>query len=141
MKKFCVSVMTALCVMFVCSVAMCYPEHLGGDEDYIICDGHHGIGYYLDKTSINVEQYNPPNYIIAVDVAMVEDADRGNTEIWRVETRHYYYNWDEQTMYLQNKNGEWKYLNPRGSRASGATKILAGKIAFRLAYGMEFEAR
>lgn len=142
MKRLVIFMIFVLCVMPTGSVAMAsYPQYLGGDENYILCDGHMGVGFYVDKSSLNVEEYNPPHYIIAIDVVSVQDADRGNTEIHKTTTRHYYYNWDERAIYLQTKDGEWKYLDPQGSRASGASRVKAGKIAFELAYGVEFDAR
>ena len=33
-----------------------YPEYLYGDENYVICDGHMGTAWYVDKNSVAVEE-------------------------------------------------------------------------------------
>ena len=128
-------------IMIVCNEALAdYPEHLNGNPNYILCDGHQGIGVYVDKSSLNVQEYNPPSYRIAINVVYVSDADRGGTRITGGDTREFLYNWDEKKIY-ERMNGRWKYLNPNGSRAEGAYRVRAGEIAFQLAYNMHFGAR
>ncbi|WP_196599620.1 hypothetical protein [Pectinatus frisingensis] len=67
-------------MMMLASVAFAYPAHLNDDPNYILCDGHMGGAYYVDRSSLVVEQYKPPVYIIAVNVVSVPDADRGKTK-------------------------------------------------------------
>jgi len=137
MKKTRMLLLLLVMVLVSTSIASAeYPVHLNGDRNYILCDGHHGIGYYVVADSLNSEVYNPPYYQISINVIAVPDADRGKTEIRHVDRRTYGYYWNEKKMYL---NGH--YLNPNGSRADGATKIRAGEIAFELAYNIQFGAR
>lgn len=58
-----------------------YPVYLNGDRNYILCDAYKETAWYLDRSSLNVQKYDPPQYIIAVNVVTVPDADRGGTDI------------------------------------------------------------
>ena len=51
-----------------------YPTYLNGNRDLILCDGHMGMGYYVDRTSLVVQKYEPPQYIIAVNVVTAVSA-------------------------------------------------------------------
>lgn len=116
-----------------------YPDHLGGDSNYILCDGHMGSAWYVDRSSLTVQKYAPPQYIIAVNVIDVPRADLGNTEIGYVRTFRFFYNSDLGQMYVDsNLNDNWRYLSPRGSWAETGIVMPAGEIAFALAYGMKF---
>ena len=94
-----------------------YSKNRGGDPKYILCD--------------------------AVNVVSVQDADMGNTAIHDVRTMRFFYNYDMQRMYIDRhpNDGDWRYLNPKGSWAEIGIAHPAGKIAFRLAYGMDFYGR
>lgn len=54
-----------------------YPVYLNEDRNYILCDAYKETAWYLDRSSLNVQKYDPPQYIIAVNVVTVPDADRG----------------------------------------------------------------
>lgn len=60
-----------------------YPTHLDNNPNYILVDAHMGTAWYLDRSSLSVQKYAPPQYIIAVNVVTVDRADRGNTSIDR----------------------------------------------------------
>ena len=84
-----VPVFIVIFLMMFTSVALAYnpyPMNLGGDSNFILCDGHMGKAWYVDKSSLNVQKYEPPQYIIAVNVVSVNQADQGNTEISHVGT-------------------------------------------------------
>ena len=117
-----------------------YPKYLGGDTNFILVDGHMGTAWYVDKSSLNVQMYEPPQYIIAINVCTVNNADRGNTEISNVQTMRFLYNYDLRRMYIDRHTGsdDWRYLNPRGSWAETGVSMPAGEKAFELAYGIEF---
>ena len=51
-----------------------YQTYLGGDSNYILVDAHMDTGWYVDKSSLNVQMYNPPQYIIAINVCTVPNA-------------------------------------------------------------------
>ncbi len=125
---------------FLCSTAWAsgYPDYLNGDRNFLLCGGHMGVGWYVDKSSLVVQQYNPPVYQIAVNVLIVENADRGNTAPFRVDTEEFLYNWDERAMYRWGeKSSAWHYVPPVGSMAETGHHF-AGEMAFYIAYHMKF---
>ena len=120
-----------------------YSKNLGGDPNYVLCDGHMGTAWYVDASSLDVQMYAPPQYIIAVNVVSVQDADMGNTAIHDVRTMRFFYNYDMQHMYVDRRpsDGDWRYLDPKVCWADIGITHPAGKIAFRLAYGRDFYER
>lgn len=62
-----------------------YPKCLNGDSNYILCDGHMGYAWYVNKSLLTMQKYEAPQYIIAVNVVTVLNADRGNTTISQVK--------------------------------------------------------
>lgn len=139
MKKLIVFVVAVFMMMVSTAMALPYPEHLNGDSNYILCDGHMGSAWYVDRSSLNVQKYAPPQYIIAVNVVTVNDADKGNTAISKVKTYRFFYNSDFVRMYIdRNLNDNWSYINPDGSWAETGIVMPTGEIAFALAYGYKF---
>lgn len=133
-----ISILTMVCIMAFSAVAFAnYPTHLGGDRNFILCDGYMGTGWYVDRSSLSVQEYAPPEYIIAINVVTVHDADRGNTVINGVKTNRFLYDYDSKRMYVDN-DGSWRYLNPNGSWAETGISMPAGELAFALAYNMKF---
>lgn len=118
-----------------------YPDHLNGNPNYILCDGHMGYGSYIDRSSLNVQQYKPPIYIIAVNIVTVPDADMGKTKISDVQTYYFLYKYDVREMYVpsrEDSNDDWSLVKPRGSHAETGVDLPAGEIAFYLAYHLPF---
>ena len=142
---------TSLTVMLFCILlsstvlASNYPTYLNNNRNYIFCGGHQGVGWYVDRTSLVVQEYNPPHYIIAVNVVIASlssdgfQLDRVNSPIInKVETRYYYYNWDERKMYrLNNKDNKYHYIPPVGSLAETGHEF-SGELAFYIAYRTKF---
>ena len=126
-------------MMISTAFASPYPDHLNGDPNYILCDGHMGVAWYVDRSSLNVQKYAPPQYIIAVNVVTVPDADKGSTAISQVKTYRFFYNSDLVRMYVdRNLNDNWSYLDPNGSWAQTGIIMPTGEIAFALAYNYKF---
>ncbi len=121
-----------------------YPDYLGGDKNYVICNAHMGTGYYADLSSLAVMQYNPPNYALAINVVVVPDADIGKTSISDVRKYRFAYRYDVRKMYLIIDKGrladedELRLLNPNGNYAESGVSVPAGEIAFYKAYGIPF---
>lgn len=117
-----------------------YQEHLNGDPNFILIATFRGTGYYLDKSSLVVQQYAPPQYIIAVNVVDVPHAYDGDTIISRVQTDKFLYNWNTKSMYLySDSKNTWNYINPYGYKIDKyMIEIPAGEMAFYLAYNMKF---
>ena len=137
MRRVLSMVLFVLCLSFAqAAAAAAYPDYLGGDRNYLFCGGHMGVGYYVDKSSLVVQKYAPPTYRIAVNVLSVEDADGGNTEPFRVDTRQYLYRWDSRAMYRWGEDS-WQYIPPVGSNAETGHEF-SGEMAFYIAYHMKF---
>ncbi len=140
------SAVLALSIMLVSSVAMAgyyndyYPRYFNDDRNYILCGGFQGVAIYAIRNSVNVEEYNPPNYTIAIDVGYA-NIQRGDTTIIRKETRRFVYNWEtKEVFYVGNK-----YLRPiypnenqfwKGVRLNGLEGL--AEITFCIAYNQKF---
>ena len=115
-----------------------YPVYLRGDTNFILCGGHMGYGEYVDKSSLVVQEYNPPIYRIAVNVLTVKDADRGKTAVSSIKTQYYKYDWDNRRMYvIWPSDNKYHYISPVGSMAETG-HFFAGEMAFYIAYHMKF---
>ena len=139
MKRILSMALFAVC-FFTCSMASAsgYPDYLGGDRNLLLSGGHMGIGWYVDKSSLVVQQYQPPVYRIAVNVLTVDDADRGNTTPSSVKTEEFLYNWDTRRMYQWwGEKSAWNYVRPVGCLAETGHHF-AGEMAFYIAYHMKF---
>lgn len=142
------SIVLLLSVLVMSSVAFAnYPRYLNGDENFILIDGHMGTGWYVDRTSLEVQDYDPPQYIIAVNVISARSAiddekdfyNGGMGVITGVSTKRFFYNWDSRQMYIdRDGNSDWRYLDPNGSWAETGIAMPAGEMAFALAYGLKF---
>ena len=131
-----------LMLMMITSVVFAYkpyPMHLGDDSNFVLCDGHMGTAWYVDKSSLIVQKYAPPQYIIAVNVVTVDRADEGNTDVGSVRTYRFFYNYDLRKMYVDYNGGSnWHYLEPQGSWAETGVRMPAGELAFAIAYNLKF---
>lgn len=127
----------------ICSAG--YSIYLNDDKNYILCDGHMGQGWYIVRDSLAVEEYEPPEYVIRVEMVAAESAignvddfyNGGKGKILGRFNKRFKYNWDAKTMYVENNQG-WRYLNPVGCWAESGIFMPAGEIAFALAYNMKF---
>lgn len=116
-----------------------------------------GLSYYLDKTTINVHEYAPPNYIISFKTVYHHIDSRSKKEDAGYSTENmtrYKYDYTTRKMYVEkfdsNQNSYWKYVDvsPLSSeqqrRMSGqdfrnrSREIAGGEIAFYLAYNIRF---
>ena len=142
MRKLCL-MFTMLIVLSFASIASAsyndiYDDHLGGDRNYILVDGHMGVAWYLDRSSLVVQKYAPPQYIIAVNIVTVPNADKGYTDISSVQTKRFFYNWKLRQMYVDRGVDNWIYVPRDGSFAEVGITGPTGEMAFYLAYGMKF---
>ena len=127
----------------VCSAG--YSTYLNNDKNYILCDGHMGRGWYIVRDSLAVEKYEPPEYVIKVQMVSAESAignvddfyNGGKGKIISHFSKRFKYNWDAKTMFVEYNKG-WRYLNPVGCWAESGIFMPAGEIAFALAYNMKF---
>ena len=129
------------------AVSANYPTYLNGDRNFIRCDGHMGTAWYVDASSLNVLRYEPPEYVIAVNVVTARSAigdeddfySGGSGMVTDVRTMRFLYDWDACAMYAWNDaEMDWYYLPPGGSWAETGITMPAGEIAFYLAYHTKF---
>lgn len=113
-----------------------YPNYLQGNRNYLLCGGHMGCGWYLDKTSLVVQQANHPNYLLTVDVVEVANADRGNTTITSRNNCRYSYDEKQKKMY-SFWDDKWHYVEPVGSMAQTGHEF-SGEMAFYIAFHKKF---
>ena len=140
---------TVLMIMFFLSnasitKASSYPDHLNGDPNWVLVNAHQGVAWYMDKSSVAVQKYAPPNYQIAVNVMRVSFTTNGfdldllySPTIYETETHYYYYNWDSKRMYRLGSDNKWHYMTPVGDYAS-TSSVIEGELAFYTAYHMKF---
>ena len=139
-----------LAVMLMQSIttAKCAPsQFLFGDENYIYCTGHIGVLFYADKSSVNVMEYDPPEYMISVDVVAASDMykrskidlEPDRAKISEPKTYIFLYNWDNKEIYvLDEETQEWKFVNPNGVWADSGIPLSVSRLAFKIAYGIKF---
>ena len=141
-----------LAFMMICVCAWCFvgeasphDPYLDGDSNYIKCTRHQDLVCYVDRSSLKVHLYNPPEYIISIDMVSVEmNPQMTSYRNRKTGTVLYRYNYDDREMYVNTKdyfsngNDEWMYLEPTAGWAKGGRFVMAGDIAFYLAYNTGF---
>lgn len=116
-----------------------YTDHLNGDPNFILVDGHMSSAWYIDRSSLVVQKYAPPQYIIAVNVITVNNYERGNRSISKVTTMRFLYNWSTKDMFIdRDLNNNWRHLRPNGPWSDTGIVRPAGEMAFYLAYNLKF---
>ncbi|MBR1421157.1 MAG: hypothetical protein IJ575_08935 [Selenomonadaceae bacterium] len=100
---------------------------------------------YINRNSIDVQEYDPPNYIIAFNRIMQDvNANLGTIrESARDRITRYSYDLDSKKMYIEKcEDGvcHWEYLDPAQMNYSRFIEgdIAGGELAFYLAYHQSF---
>ena len=147
MKKVVSVFILAGIMMFSTPCSASLFDDLRNNPNYIYYGGAGtGISFFLDKTSINVNKYEPPVYIIAfINMSYSAGFPKGGTpESVSPKTVWYKYNYDSRKMYLgrQNIDGtfSWEYIDPQEVNSNSALNsiVTGGELAFYLAYNMSF---
>jgi len=137
-----VSLLVAVIILALSSVTFAYPAHLNGDRNYILCDGNQGYGRYINRNSLSVKKYAPPEYIIAVEVVTVPDADMGKVKISERVQYGFLYNYNQRKMYVivdsDHDGYAWVYLDPNKQTSGTRVTTSIGEMAFYLAYKIPF---
>ena len=138
-----------LLVMLISTALANYPGTMD-NGNLVLVDGGMGVGYYADRSSVEVERYAPPDYQIAINVVSVEFSD----DYWRSHetyiggpykmgssfTMRFRYNWDRKVIsYL--RGGQWMDwdVNHDYCHADGDPMIpYTAEVAFVSAYNMRF---
>ncbi len=101
-----------------------------------------GLSFLIARNSLNVELYNPPNYIISArrithHNGITKESIEGDDII------RYKYDFAAKKMYMekqdQNKNVSWEYLEPADNKSYHYDNLVAaGEFLFYIAYNMSF---
>jgi len=122
-----------------------YPKALN-DGDWVIVSGRQGVAWYAVRSSVNVEEYNPPYYQIAMEIVTMNFPRVNNREgepyVTGKNIARFRYNWDRKVIYTGNP-GDWHLWNHHDSNAlttaGGWPKIpCSAEVAFITAYNMRF---
>lgn len=118
--------------------------------NYINC-GAENISYQIDKTSLNVLKYEPPEYIISISMIIQSSNGLSGTDalaLAKSRTRQFRYNYNDRRIYVKRTDNSgaayWIFIDPKvvgtleGYKNDWDTDMAAGEIAFYLAYGMSF---
>ena len=136
------SAILALSILLAGSVVMAYnyqghfPKYLNGDKNYIFCGAYRTWVGYAVINSLNVERYNPPNYIISIDI--VNFQDHGKMEITGRETWRFAYDWESKQAWIIEKNGNWTLRDPTRRGKAYDLKAEIAEMTFYLAYKKKF---
>lgn len=126
-------------------------ENLNKNRANFISCGAENISYQIDKTSLNVLKYEPPEYIISVNLVIKSSNGQTGTnalELAKSITRQYRYDYGERRMYVKRTDDSgatyWIFIDPKivgtleGYKNDWDMDMAAGEIAFYLAYNMSF---
>ena len=142
MKRLFILLIAVVVVFFGwCTVSADAPENLYDDSNYILVSTQPqaDLAWYIERNSLTVEKYNPPQYIISVNICRVSNASTDYPEIVGVARGRFFYNSDLGQMYVdRNGNSNWQYISPDSPRAYSLVSKPAGEMAFYLAYNMPF---
>ena len=158
MKRFFVFILLAFIVLATSSTVFALPhgennpaifKDMKSNPSNYILTGAVGMGliYYMDKSSIKVDKYAPPEYIIAFRLVTHKTPENYTCDADDRLTR-YRYDYKSRRMYreiISRENGEsrWEYIDPSVASnpnvKSATLKLIAeGELAFYLAYNMSF---
>ncbi len=155
MQKTRVTLLSFLLILLISSVT-CFAEDMYPptlkNRTLILVDGGMGVGQYADLTSVEVQEYEPPFYQIAINVIPVTFSD----EYWRAHetyigspctygepsTCFFRYDWNSKSIFFysdyQNSWISWD-INRDYSHADGDPLIpYTAETAFIAAYQMRF---
>ena len=145
-KTFSVFILAGI-MLFSTTCFASIADDLENNPNYIYYGGAGtGISFFMDKTSIKVNKYEPPIYIIAF-INMTYSAgfpNGGRPESVIPKTEWYKYNFDSRKMYFgkQHVDGtfSWEFINPQEANTNSAinSMVTGGELAFYLAYNMSF---
>lgn len=141
--------MLLLLPCMLASAGSLYPDTLD-NGNYVCVDGGMGVGTYADRSSVVVQNYNPPNYQIAINIIRAQFSDDywskhetyvgGPYKVIGSFTAYFRYNWDRKSVACLRQNGwmDWN-IHHDYSHAEGNPFVPhAAEVAFVSAYKMRF---
>lgn len=152
-----VAMMMIVCALIVTSnsvfAATRYYPYLNWDRNYISCDSHMGMKYYVLRDSVDIESCDESECILSIDIAKVEMESQQppfktheEPIIRDVSTVYFLYDFDAEQMYVDTNDyfnddlttGKWYPLKYGASYAEGSTFEAAGNIAYHIVFGESF---
>ena len=156
LKKFYMLIFIILMIPIVCMAKGTSEEDYVVMNDMYVHPGNYiryggmsiGFSFLINKNSIDVQQYNPPNYIIAAREVTYHydsfaESHNGIGESASTQIIRYSYDLKNRKMYKEVKDEKgslfWKYLDPSQSKSyHDDNPIAAGELLCYLAYNMSF---
>lgn len=137
LSQLCLTVFT-LCMFSSSALAFSWADYYNNDFNFPRVWGHTGVGVFIDRTSVSVERYDPPCYIIAVNVFGAGNGGYGGRGDY--DTERFFYNYDENRMYYDNNPGQddWVYIYTDYHSTLNCENNYIGEAAFYVAYAMPF---
>ena len=143
MKKFVAVMIFAFVAAFSVSICSAYHPHdyYDGDPYYYdsnykyIHGGNDYSSYYLDLSSIDVQEYNPPHYQIAATIVGYGGYFH---KVYKPFDTVIRYNWYTKETYYQNDYGNWIKRKTEGTDNISINARRMADALFRAAYKMDF---
>ena len=115
-----------------------FPDYIGDNRNFLFCFARMESAFYLDKTSIVIQKYDPPIYTIAVNLVQVANDD---IQLRDVKTIYFMYKLKPRSMFVP-KNESWHHLSAvykdESMENNDIEFVRAGEMAFYIAYKMKF---
>ena len=115
------------------------PQYLWDDENYSRVWTQMDDAFYLDKSSIYIEEEDPPHYILRVLVLRTRQHHYNDILPSAIWSERIMYDEEEEKMYAWwHRDKQWHYMPPHGSNAESGMGMSVGEAAFYLTYGEKF---
>lgn len=115
------------------------PQYLWDDENYPRVWTQMDNAFYLDKSSVYIEEEDPPQYILRVLVLRTRQHHYNDILPSAIWSERIMYDEEEEKMYAWwHRDKQWHYMPPHGSNAESGMGMRVGEAAFYLAYGEKF---
>ena len=111
-------------------------KFLDGDSRYIEVGGSMGNGFFIDRESVDVELYDPPIYIISMEMILVSGRSKLHSQPVSISFK---YDYENRKIYKFDQNGNEFYIDPDVYYGEGTGyQIPAAELAFAIAYNLKF---
>ena len=127
MKKICAALVFVICAGIF---NFCSANYYDDSPNYEFIGAGNGGMWYFQKSSLEVQEYNPPHYQISGIFIYYSQSANERYIVKR-------YNWyTKESFSLQN--GYWEKDNVNGNYMAAKQTRHFANILFRAAYGMDF---
>ena len=113
-------------------------KFLDGDSRYIKVGASMGAASYFDRDSVKVELYEPPIYIISMEILSVPIHPANGNTIYSRSIR-FKYDYENRKIYTFDRDNNEIYIDPDVYYGEGSGyRIPAAEAAFAIAYNLKF---